>query len=132
MVNDMRKFLIVLTAVAALVVTISLSVIAASMFSNRREEGKLEGTNMATSSENIPFVEAVSSGPEEESTPKYMYLVKRYNGSIGIFNAGETIPFRMIDTDVSLLPSFDRIALEDGIKIYSDEELDAIIEDFDS
>jgi hypothetical protein len=125
----MKKFLIVLIAVAVLVVTISLSVIAASVFSVRREEQKSQNTAIASESDPI----AQATVPEKEvSATEYLYILKKYNGCIGVFNAGESVPFKVIDTDVSLLPSFDRIALEDGIEIYTEEELDAIIEDFDS
>ena len=126
----MKKFLIVLIAVAVLVITISLSVIAASVFSSRRGEQKTESQDMASSADRLPIAETSSS--QEESAEEYLYLVKQYDGNIGIFNAGESSPFKVIETDVSLLPSFDRIALEDGIEIYTEEELDAIIEDFDS
>ena len=126
----MKKFLTVLIAVAALVITISLSVIAASVFSGRYSEKKEESPNMTSSSDRLQIAEVSSS--QEESAAEYLYLVKQYNGNIGIFNFGENAPFKVIETDVSLLPSFDRIALEDGIEIYSEEELDAIIEDFDS
>jgi len=126
----MKKFFIVLIAVAVLVITISLSVIAASVFSNRRGEQKTESQNTVSSSDRQPIAEVSSS--QEESALDYLYLVKQYNGNIGVFNAGEDTPFKVIETDVSLLPSFDRIALEDGIEIYTEGELDSIIEDFDS
>ena len=125
----MKKFLIVLVAVAVLVVTISLSVIAASVFSGRRAEQKSQ--NIAIVSESEAIAQATVS-EKDASKPEYLYLLKQYNSCIGVFYAGESVPFKVIDTDVSLLPAFDRIALEDGIEIYTEEELDAIIEDFDS
>ena len=58
------------------------------------------------------------------------FIFRAYEGKIGIFTS-EGYLIRTLDVDVRTLPATDRAALEnDGIRVYSREETDALIEDF--
>lgn len=61
-----------------------------------------------------------------------VYTLKEYNGVIGVFYNEEISPYQEIDVDVSTLPEADQELLKDGIKIYSKEELNNRIEDYES
>lgn len=57
------------------------------------------------------------------------FVFRAYEGKIGIFTA-EGYLIRTLDTDIRLLPAVDREALEnDGIRVMSRKEMDALIED---
>ena len=59
------------------------------------------------------------------------YTVKEYNGHIGVFRNEETEPFEEIQVDVNLFPETDRELLKQGIKAYTQEELNGVIEDYE-
>jgi len=61
-----------------------------------------------------------------------VYTVKEYEGHIGVFLNDDTVPYQEIDVDVSALPEADQVLLKDGIKVYSTEKLNSIIEDYES
>lgn len=62
----------------------------------------------------------------------YQYVVKEHDGKIGVFSPGSAEPGQVLDIEISVLPEFDRLALQQGIEIRSDAELRRLIEDFDS
>lgn len=59
------------------------------------------------------------------------YTVREYNGHIGVFRNEETEPFEEIQVDVDLFPEIDRELLKEGIKAYTPEELNGVIEDYE-
>lgn len=60
-----------------------------------------------------------------------VYTVKDYQGKVAVFkNRGELQ--EVFDTEVSGLPEMDQQSLRDGIEVYSQAELDRLIEDFTS
>jgi len=58
------------------------------------------------------------------------YILREYEGKIGIFSADETLPDEILDVFVFTLPDADRQALRCGIRVYSEEALQRLIEDF--
>ena len=56
-------------------------------------------------------------------------IVREYDGRIGVFAGGSSVPYRIIDYDISLLSDLDRSQLKKGIEINSDYELQRFIED---
>ncbi|MBR2284463.1 MAG: hypothetical protein IJ874_08630 [Ruminococcus sp.] len=58
-----------------------------------------------------------------------VYLVREYNGRIGVFRDGGDVPYRIIDYDISLLSDMDREMIAGGVVMTSDEELRQFIED---
>lgn len=61
-----------------------------------------------------------------------VYTLKEYEGRIGIFHNDDTVPYQQIDVDVSTFSEEDQQLLKDGIKVFSMEELNRKIEDYES
>lgn len=79
--------------------------------------------------------------PEEEAPPRErptasvgapgpLFVLREFEEKIGIFEEEKQTPFQILDVYVFTLPERDQIALQGGIRIYSEEELWARIEDF--
>jgi len=64
--------------------------------------------------------------PEKESTG---YLVKEYEGQIGIFSSDGKL-LEILDTYVKTLPEADRSLLGEGIWVETRAELNSLIEDY--
>ena len=60
------------------------------------------------------------------------YMLREYDGKIGIFKVGKDEPLSVISVDLRTLPETDRDALADGIYAADDEELSSRIEDLSS
>lgn len=75
---------------------------------------------------NVAISQAQDPEPEEE----YLYLMKEHEGKIALFAKGSDEPELVFEKLVKHLPEYDRIQLEEGIKIYTGDELNARIEDF--
>lgn len=79
--------------------------------------------------------EKATSAPEPVSSETELtdgYLLREYDGMIGIFTVGEKEPLSVIKVDLRTLPESDRAALVSGIYAADDEELNRRIEDFSS
>lgn len=57
-------------------------------------------------------------------------ILREYEQKIGIFEEGQRTPFQILDVYVFTLPLADQKALQHGIRISSENELLARIEDF--
>ena len=66
---------------------------------------------------------------QRDNVRKYTHTVKEYNGIIGVFD-GEGTLVREIDVTVDSLPDADKQDLMIGIRVYSSDELDRILEEF--
>lgn len=75
--------------------------------------------------------QSVSKPINTASTTTCAYIMKEYQGKIGIFLPTESEPYEILPTDISVLPEFDQIALRQGIELQSKQELNRLIEDFD-
>lgn len=64
-----------------------------------------------------------------ETTMPAGYMVRLHNGRIGVFRTGESLPYRYLDAELSLLPELDRQLLEEGIPARDDAELQSLLED---
>ena len=62
----------------------------------------------------------------------YPYLLQEYNGKIGVFRNNEKTPFQVVDLSPALLPPYDQAALEEGIPIRNESELQRVLEDYTS
>lgn len=61
-----------------------------------------------------------------------IYMLKEYNGKIASFYYGEETPIEIFDVSVEGFGEYDKQALYNGIKAYSEEELNKLIEDYTS
>ncbi len=71
---------------------------------------------------------ALSSVEEEKDG----FIVKEYDGLIGIFVPGENLPTELTKIETKYLPNADRMELKKGIFTENSEELAMILEDFGS
>ena len=69
-----------------------------------------------------------------DEPPISYYIVRENDGRIGIFHRenGETHFMYNINTPITLLPEADRELLNQGVVLYTEEELTKFIEDFSS
>lgn len=72
-----------------------------------------------------PFYNAATA-----SSATCSYLLKEYNGKIGVFRIGNAEPFRILETYVATLPVLDQSELKNGIYLHSEAELKSVIEDY--
>jgi 1-aminocyclopropane-1-carboxylate deaminase/D-cysteine desulfhydrase-like pyridoxal-dependent ACC family enzyme len=90
-------------------------------------------------SSNIPFNSTAITQSSQESSEIItmvsktdVYTLKEYEGRIGIFHNDDTEPYQLIDVDVSTFSEEDQRLLKEGIKVFSVEELNQKIEDYES
>lgn len=81
-------------------------------------------SNATSSQENASAAQVLASGAD-------LYIVREYEGHIGVYRSGETKPFREYGTDVAVLPQADRTALEKGKVLHSMAEVEKLVEDYD-
>ncbi len=75
---------------------------------------------------------AAENSAETETPKESIYILGIYNGKLALFNGESRYPLKIYDLWVRSLPSSDISRLEEGIKIFSEEQLFSIIEDFTS
>ena len=66
--------------------------------------------------------EVTSPALHAADAPAETYVIRAYNGIIGVFD-GSGLPVRTVNTAVDTLPAADRAALEEGIPAASFEEM---------
>ena len=71
--------------------------------------------------------ETAASVSEEET-----FLVKEYQGHIGVFSNSSELPFQEIPVDVESLPKTDQLLLAQGIHAANKQELNRVLEDYES
>ena len=82
------------------------------------------------SSQGTPHSAAPSAAPA--AGRQAIFLVKAYEGKIGIYHVGEAKPFRILNVQVSSLPAADQQLLRSGISLQSSDQLQAVLEDYGS
>jgi hypothetical protein len=58
------------------------------------------------------------------------YLIREYNGIIGVFKNGEPVPFETYDIPVRNFPAEDILQLTGGIFAHDNEELELFLENY--
>ena len=85
-----------------------------------------------TSTEEIEInVDLPADDFNEDKTPaeeKSVYELKEYNGKIGVYKNDALV--YTINTYVFTLPESDKSLLKEGIKVYSEDELRELIEEY--
>ena len=89
--------------------------------STANEESSQENLTNSSSSE-----KPVSTSEEME------YILIAYEGHIGIFRKGESIPIEEMDVSLEDLPQADQEMLREGIPAKDKESLRSIMEDYES
>lgn len=81
--------------------------------------------------ETEPAAKPESSIPISESSKIQMRL-GAFEGKLALFKGESRYPNEIFDVLLRSLPEADRLRLEEGIKVYDEEELKRLIEDFTS
>lgn len=89
-------------------------------------------TAITPSSQESSEINAMASEASRPESANEVFTVKEYEGLIGIFLNDAEKPFKQINVDVASLPDADQTALREGIKVYSTDKLNQIIEDYES
>jgi len=117
----MNKFKLIKTAAAIIIVVIVVIIIAI-----------LSGPSIK-SSEELPLLKNNVNMNVSEPTLTPMYILKEYNDRVAIFLGNSDTPNEVLDNvRVSSLPDYDRQILKSGIPVYSEDELQSLIEDLES
>ena len=66
---------------------------------------------------------------QEINDEEKIHMVKEYNGIVGVFD-GNGVLIKEVDVTVSSLPDADRQDLKVGIRVYSSEELERLLDEF--
>ncbi len=113
-----KEILLFATAIAGIVICITVECISLAGIMKIKEE--------------TPTKEIACEVTEnmELLTNNAIYRLRECGGKVGIYDAETNIIIDIIDIFVSTLPKNDRIALKNGIEIYSFKELSEIINDF--
>ena len=72
--------------------------------------------------------------PPQPARPErdYLYLIREFEGRIAVFGQDPDQPEMVLDTLIRHLPAYDQAQLQEGIRVYTREELAARIEDYTS
>ena len=76
------------------------------------------------------FLKNSRSTSAEETN--YSYVIKEYEGRIGVYKTDEKNPFQVIDIPTYLLPPYDKLELQSGIPVKDVSELQEKLEDYAS
>ena len=124
-------------SVLLLITAVCLAALLSLWYYGNRNSAVPQNTVSASSNNSSHFT-AITPSSQESSEINAMasktdlFTLKEYNGRIGVFYSGETIPYQEIDVDISSLPAADQDALKEGIQVYGTDELNRKIEDFES
>ena len=76
----------------------------------------------------VPLAGPLVSPPQ----PDYLYIIREHDGRVAVFARGESAPEMVLERMVHHLPTYDRIQLQEGVPVFSKEELQERIEDYTS
>ncbi len=81
----------------------------------------------------LTFSALSESAPLESDDIKPMpvYTVKEYNGFLAVFPYQSDLPTQITEVYVDSLPESDRKKISNGMQIYSEDELQTLLEDYD-
>lgn len=75
---------------------------------------------------------APSSAAQRMTQPLPRWRMGVWQGHVAVFDWRSDLPRRVLETELISLPAPDRSALEEGIPVYTVEELAGLIEDYDT
>ena len=61
-----------------------------------------------------------------------IYILGEHEGKLAVLSPDKTIIYRIFDVYINTLPVYDRELLNNGIKVKSEEELNSLVEDYNS
>lgn len=83
--------------------------------------------------EHVQNIPGLAAARQIDSTPsETSYVLREYNGKIGVFYLGQESPFQILDVYLSTLPVADQAQIREGIYVEGGDALRSIIEDYES
>lgn len=125
-----KKWIISLSILTGIVFVLSISLLTLTL-NQYSSKQTVVPTPTADASAQANTQASDSEDSSTEKTVEEIYIIKNYQGKIGIFIKGDENPFQILDIDPSLLPEKDQEELSEGLEIKGAENLRQIIEDFD-
>ena len=89
-------------------------------------------TTSQENTENNASVQSDSTSKDAAETLQATYVVKTYNGIIGVFADDSDNPMQTIEVSVASLPESDQQALDNGISVKGTGNLRRLLEDYES
>ena len=93
-------------------------------------------------SSNILYYSTANKNPSQEnngissspllSSSQTVYIIREYDGQIGVFAENQEKPFLLVEVLVDTLPQADQKMLQSGITVRGDENLNSILGDYES
>lgn len=108
-----------------------VSILSALMAQLPREEESLPSGEPVSNVEHIREA-AREAEKETEEEAEYQFMLKEYEGRIGIYPYDGDQPVQVLDVQVKYLPDYDQILMAEGIPVKSYQELNSLIEDYTS
>ena len=75
-------------------------------------------------------VQTAAAADEPQTRPAADYLLRIDGNTISVYREGEHAPLETYELPAGALPDYDRILLEYGIRVHSEAELHALLEDY--
>lgn len=118
-------------AIMIIVVSVAIAAVVMAGVSVAYNDNKTSVDNTQAEDDPVNVNKTDGAKSLDQSPP---YLVKIYNGRVGIYSGGKTdgIPDSYIDTNLKLLSSEDILLLTEGVSLKTYEELLMLIEDITS
>ena len=128
----MKKMLITLSCAAVLFLAVLLLAGRQKPESDVPEPPGSNILSYSTANENSSQENIRISGSSSVSLSQTLYIIREYDGQIGVFAEDEVTPRRIVAVEVALLPEADLKMLRGGITVRGEDRLNSILEDYES
>ncbi len=78
------------------------------------------------------FANRTPASANVQGEDDYLYTIMDYEGHVSVIRYGEKEPYEIFDTYTNSLPEIDQQQLREGVRIYSDAQLQKAVEDYTS
>ena len=116
-----------LVTVASLVMVMSVAVAAAMLPGDRQGPHAVQ----SSAAYEVTRTRTMSPAPTQP-VREYLYVIMEHEGRVAVFGAGSDYPVKVLERLVRHLPAYDQAQLQEGIRVYTYQELEARIEDYTS
>jgi|GEM_PF-564965 len=70
--------------------------------------------------------------PPVETVESVPFIVREYDGDLGVFKGDSELPYKILDCNFSMLPDCDKEMFIEGVVLENEDELKKLIEDYTS
>ncbi len=76
--------------------------------------------------------DAIAELAANQPVPEPKFVLRAYNGHLALWREGAIRPYRILNAEIWLLSDEDFVAVQEGITVDTESELDRLLEDFDA